>query len=152
MSCPGLGSVFHFLLKELFMDEKKRRNVLILDPERDTAELFMRALETHTKSCKCYWVKTSDEAQSLLSEISFDFLLADFSLLEQDGFLLLEAIREVPCRTLVVVDAYISQNENIKKVLNLGATGYFIKPIMINSLRKLIDDLGGGLRQVSSTK
>ncbi len=134
------------------MDEKMRRNVLILEPERDTAELFMRALETHTKSCKCYWVRTSEEAQSLLEEISFDFLLADFSVLEQEGFLLLETIREIRCRTMVVVDAYISENDNIKKVLNLGATGYFIKPIMINSLRKLIDDLGGIARQVSSSK
>jgi len=126
------------------MDEKQRKNILILDPERDTAELFMRALETHTNSSKCYWVQTPEEARTLLAEISFNFVLADFSVLEQDHFLLLETIRGVPCQTMVIVDAYLNQKEDIKQVLKLGATGYFIKPIMINSLRKLIDDFTGG--------
>ncbi|MFZ2448501.1 MAG: response regulator [Syntrophobacteraceae bacterium] len=125
------------------MNERQRRNILILDPERDTAELFMRALETHTNSSKCYWVQTSEDARELLSEISFNFVLADFSVLEHDHFLLLEAIRGAPCRTMVIVNAYLNQKDEIKQVLKLGATGYFIKPIMINSLRKLIDDLTG---------
>jgi response regulator of citrate/malate metabolism len=78
---------------------------------------------------------------SLLSEISFNFVLADFTVLEQDHFLLLELIREIPCQTRVIVDAYLNQKEQIKRALKMGANGYFIKPIMINSLRKLIDDL-----------
>ncbi|MEM5789089.1 MAG: hypothetical protein AAGU11_17385, partial [Syntrophobacteraceae bacterium] len=76
------------------MNEKKRLNILILDPERDTAELFMRALETHSGNFKCYWVKTSEEALSILGEMSFAVLLADFSLLEKDHFLLVDTIRD----------------------------------------------------------
>lgn len=139
------GDVMHHALEWLRteqrrMDDKNRKNILILDPERDTAELFSRALETHAQSCKCYWVQTPLEAGTLLSEIPFSFLLADFSTLQQDHFLLLEAIRNMDCKTQVIVDAYLNQKDHVKKALEMGATGYFIKPIMVNSLRKLIDD------------
>lgn len=122
------------------MVEKIRKNILILDPERDTAELFSRALESHGEGYKCYWVNTSQEARSLLAEITFSFLLADVSTLLQDHFLLLDAIKEAACRTVVIVDAYLKERDSIKKALEMGAMGHFIKPIMVSSLRKLIDD------------
>jgi DNA-binding response OmpR family regulator len=132
----------HFLIPiGQSMNEKNRRNILILDPERDTAELFARALETHQHSCKCYWVRSTQDARSLLSEISFDFLLADLSLLQQDQFLLIEAVRGLASNTSIVVDGYINQREDIQAALKMGAASYFIKPIMVNALRKFIDDL-----------
>jgi response regulator of citrate/malate metabolism len=123
------------------MVQKNRKNILILDPERDTAELFARALESHREECKCYWVNTNQEAKSLISEIHFSFLLADVCTLQQDHFQLLEAIRQMDCRTAVIVDAYVNESENIRKAMEMGATGYFIKPVTVSSLRKLIDDL-----------
>lgn len=129
------------------MDEKNRINILILDPEQDTAELFTRALETYSNGCKCYWVKTCQEARSLLSEISFSFLLADLTILEQDHFLLLDTIREMPLGTRVIVDAYLNQKEDIVKSLKRGATGYFIKPVKVSALRKLIDDFSNNAQE-----
>ena len=127
------------------MDEKNRKNILILDPERDTAELFSRALESY-HSCKCYWVKTAPEAKKLLSEISFYFLLADISTLLRDHFLLLDAIRELDSNTMVIVDGYIDEKESVRRAIEKGACGHFTKPIMVNSLRKIIDDFCVGER------
>ncbi|MGA2401013.1 MAG: response regulator [Syntrophobacteraceae bacterium] len=122
------------------MVEKSRKNILILDPERDTAELFTRVLESHCEGYKCYWVNNPQQARSLLSEIPFSFVLADISILQQDHFLLLDSIQEMACRTVVIVDAYLSEMRSIKKAMEMGAAGHFIKPIMVSSLRKLIDD------------
>ncbi len=122
------------------MVEKNRKNILILDPERDTAELFTRALESHCGGYKCYWVNNSQQAMSLFPEIPFSFLLADISMLQQDHFLLMDSIQKAACRTVVIVDAYLSESSNIKKAMEMGAAGYFIKPITVSSLRKLIDD------------
>lgn len=122
------------------MVEKTRKNILILDPERDTAELFTRALESHSEGYKCYWVNDSQQARSLLSEIPFCFLIADVSLLQRDGFLLMDSIRETACGTVLIANAYLNDRPNIKKILEMGASAYFIKPIMVGSLRKLIDD------------
>jgi len=121
------------------MVEKGRKNILILDPERDTADLFTRALESHSEGYKCYWVKDSQQAMSLLSEIPFCILLADVSMLLQDYFLLLDSIQETSGRIVVIANAYLKEKDNIQKAMEMGAAGYFIKPIMVNSLRKLVD-------------
>ncbi|HIJ75554.1 MAG TPA: response regulator [Deltaproteobacteria bacterium] len=122
------------------MVEKSRKNILILDPERDTAELFTRALESHCERYKCYWANNSQQAMSLFPEIPFSFLLADISMLQQDHFLLMDSIQKAACRTVVIVGAYLSERNNMKKAMEMGAAGYFIKPITVSSLRKLIDD------------
>lgn len=122
------------------MFEKNRKNILILDPERDTAELFARALESLCVGYKCYWVSDPQQAMSLFSEIPFNFLLADCSILEQNHFLLLNLIQKTACRTVVIVGAYLDDRSNVRKAMEMGAAGYFIKPITVSSLRKLIDD------------
>jgi DNA-binding response OmpR family regulator len=122
------------------MVEKSRKNILILDPERDTAELFARALESHCDGYKCFWVNDTQQARSLFSEIAFSFLLADISMLQQDHFLILDSIKKAACRPVVIVDAYLMESNNVKKALEMGAAGYFIKPVTVSSLRKLIDD------------
>ncbi|MDR3554899.1 MAG: response regulator [Syntrophobacteraceae bacterium] len=122
------------------MVRKNRKNILILDPERDTAELFSRALENHRDGYKCYWVNDSQQARSLLCEIPFSFLLADVSILENDHFLLLDSLHGQPAPTVVIANAYLTQKKGIRTAMEKGAAGYFIKPVMVCTLRKLIDD------------
>ena len=122
------------------MLKKNRKNILILDPERDTAELFSRALENHRDGYKCYWVNDSEQAKSLLFEIPFTFLLADVSILLNDHFLLLDSIQGLPTATVVIANAYVNEKKGIKAAMEKGAAGYFIKPVMVSTLRKLIDD------------
>lgn len=122
------------------MVRKNRKNILILDPERDTAELFSRALENHRDGYKCYWVNDSQQARSLLCEISFSFLLADVSILEDDHFLLLDSLHGQPEPTVVIANAYLTRKKGIRTAMEKGAAGYFIKPVMVCTLRKLIDD------------
>ncbi len=122
------------------MASKNRKNILILDPERDTAELFSRALENHRDGYKCYWVNDSEQARSLLCEIPFSFFLADVSILQNDHFLLLDSIKGLPSGTIVIVNAYVNEKKGIMAAMGKGAAGYFIKPVMVSSLRKLIDD------------
>jgi len=128
------------LFEAFRMVQKSRKNILILDPERDTAELFARAIESHCDGYKCFWVNNPQQARSLFSEIPFSFLLADISMLQQDHFLLLDSIQKAACRTVVIIDAYLSEINNVKKAMEMGAAGYFIKPVAVSSLRKLIDD------------
>ncbi|MGC8493725.1 MAG: response regulator [Syntrophobacteraceae bacterium] len=119
---------------------KSRRNILILDPERDTAELFSRALENHRDGYKCYWVDNVQQAGSLLCEIPFSFLLADVSTLQDDHFLLLDTLKAAATATIVIASGYLKEKRSIKAALERGVDGYFIKPVMVGTLRKLIDD------------
>ncbi len=78
-------------------------------------------------------------ASSLLSELPFNLMLADLSMLQKDQFSLLKSIQEMAPRMVVIVNAYAYQREGAKKAMTLGAKGYFLKPIMVGALRVLVD-------------
>lgn len=116
-----------------------RKNILILDPERDIGELFARALEAR-RDCKCYLASRQEEVVDLLKDISFDLLLVDLGTAFAEDFKLLRKIKNLYPRLILIIDAYLHQRELITKALSLGAHGYIIKPIKIDSFRKKIDE------------
>lgn len=116
-----------------------RKTILILDGERDTSELFARALEKR-KDCKCYLASREEEAIELLRDIPFDMLVMDVNLVVASDFGLLRRIRRDYPGLTIVIDAYLHQKPLITRALSLGASGFFIKPIQIDSFRKKIDE------------
>jgi len=122
------------------MSGRNLKNILILDPERDTGELFARALETHKQDCKCYWVSSTQDAAILLNEMPFHLVLADSSLLKSEKFVFLTMLQSLCRTTPVIAYAFVNQKEDIKAAISHGAQGHFIKPITVSSLRKLIEE------------
>jgi response regulator of citrate/malate metabolism len=116
----------------------KRKNILILDPERDAAELFARALEAR-KDCKCYLTSKEKEALTLLKDIAFDLLLVDVASVTAGDFSLLKKIKRDRPDLVIIVDAYLHQKDQIQKALECGARGYIIKPIKVDEFRRKID-------------
>jgi DNA-binding NarL/FixJ family response regulator len=116
----------------------KRRNILILDPERDVGELFARALEAR-KDCKCYLTSREKEALALLKDVEFDLLLVDMASVMAGDFCLLKKIKRDTPDVVIVVDGYLHQRDQIHKALEHGARGYIIKPIKVDEFRKAID-------------
>ena len=125
------------------MAGKGRKHILILDPEKDTAALFSRALENYRGGFRCHWANDCPQARSLLCEIVFTFVLADVSILQRDRFFLLDSIKGLPSPAIVFATAYINENKAIRTAMAKGAAGYLIKPVMVCTLRKLIDDFSG---------
>lgn len=123
----------------------RRKNVLILDPDRDTSELFARALESR-RDCKCYLTSREEEAVSLLKEVAFDLLLMDLGTVMAADFGLLKRIRRAVPGALLVVDAYLHQKEQVQRAIALGANGYFIKPIKVDELRRRVDGYYGAAK------
>jgi len=121
------------------MKDRKRKNILILDPERDIAELFARALETH-KECKCYLAATERELMDLLRDVAIDVLLVDISAVKSSDYGLLRKIRRLYPGVIVVVDAYLHQKDQINLALAQGAHGFIIKPIKVDLFRKKMDE------------
>lgn len=121
------------------MSEMMRKNVLILDPERDTSELFARALERR-RDCKCYLASKEQEAMDLMGDIAFDLLVADLGTLMPGDFFLLKKIKRLFPAILVILDAYLHQQDLVNRALTFGASGYFFKPIQIDALRKKMDE------------
>jgi len=122
------------------MTDPVRRHILILDPERDTGELFARALEAR-RDCKCYLAATEEEAVDLLKDISFDIVLMDVGTVTKSDFGLLRKVRRSFPALFILIDAYLHQRDLVNRALAAGAHGYIIKPIKIDSFRKKIDEL-----------
>lgn len=116
-----------------------RKNVLILDPERDVGDLFARALET-CKDCKCYLTSKQEEAIALLRDISFHLLLVDMGMAMAGDFSLLKKVRRLSPDMIILVEAYLHQKEQVSKALEYGARGYIIKPITVDEFRKKIGE------------
>lgn len=122
------------------MADSARRHVLILDPERDTGELFARALEAR-RDYKCYLAASEEEAVDLLRDISFDIVLMDVGTVTKGDFGLLRKVKRSFPHLFILIDAYLHQGDLVKRALAVGAHGYIIKPIKIDSFRKKIDEI-----------
>lgn len=118
--------------------DNARSNILIVDPDRDTGELFARALETH-RDCKCYLASNEAEVMSLLRDIRFELVLADLSLLSAGDFSLLKRIRSTFPSVPVIADGYIHQRAQLALAMAHGAKGTIIKPIKVELFRRQID-------------
>jgi DNA-binding NtrC family response regulator len=116
----------------------KRRNVLIVDTERDEGELFARALEAR-RNCKCYLTGKDKEATTLLKDVPFDLLLVDASIAMAGDFSLLKRIRRDYPQLVTIVVAYFHQKELVHRALEQGASGHIVKPIKVDDFRKKID-------------
>jgi DNA-binding response OmpR family regulator len=116
-----------------------RKNVLILDPERDVGDLFARALET-SKNCKCYLTSKEEEALNLLKDISFQVLLVDIGMAMAGDFGLLKKVRRLWPDIIILAGVYLHQKDQVSKALEYGARGYIIKPITVDEFRKKIDE------------
>lgn len=122
------------------MSEMNRKNILIIEVDRDVGELFARAIEVR-RDCKCYLAAGEEEAFDLMQDISFVLILVDLNIAMEGGFRLLKKIKRVFPEMVIIVNAYLHQKEHLEKALAMGARGYIFKPITVDSFRKKIGEL-----------
>jgi response regulator of citrate/malate metabolism len=120
------------------MSDINRKNVLIVEIDRDMSELFTRAIEVR-RDCKCYLAASEEEAADLMRDIPFDLALVDFGIAMDGDFRFLRKIKRMFPEIVVVIDAYLHQKEYLGKALLLGAQGYLFKPIKLDTFRKKIE-------------
>lgn len=121
------------------MSEMCRKNILILEADRDLSELFARAIEAR-RDCKCYLAEGEEEVADLMQEIPFDLALLDLGLAIDGDFRLLKKIRRRFPELTIIIAAYLHQKETLNKALALGAHGHIFKPIKLELFRKKIEE------------
>lgn len=121
------------------MTGSHRKNVVILESERDTGELFARALEQQRR-CKCYVAYSLEEAMDLLKSIPIGLLIVDMKLAMADDFGLVRKVRRNFPATVIVVVGYLHQKDLVHKAVSAGARGHVTKPITLDSFRRKIEE------------
>ena len=106
-------------------DDVKKKKILIAEDERP----MLRALELKL-SHEGFEVVTATNGNEALEKIEadqFDLILLDLVMPEVDGFAVLEDLRQHRVMTPVFVLSNLSQGQDEKRALDLGASQFFVK-------------------------
>jgi response regulator of citrate/malate metabolism len=120
------------------MSESYRKNILILEADRDVSELFARAIEAR-RDYKCYLAEGEEEAADLMYDIPFDLTLVDLAIAVEADFRFLKQIKRLFPDIVVILAAFLHQKEYLNKALSLGAHGFIFKPIKLGLFRQKMD-------------
>lgn len=109
--------------------------ILVVEDEKPMA----RALELKLQHSG-FEVTVANDGQAaldILQKEKFALILLDLMLPKVDGFGVIQVLRERKNKTPIIVTTNLSQEDDAKKVKELGAAGYFVKSD--TPINKLVD-------------
>ena len=115
--------------------EQSSKKILIIEDEKPLA----RALELKLVH-EGFLVETlpnGEGAEALLEEGNHFLVICDLIMPKMDGFQVLEMIKEKNLKIPIIILTNLSQGEDKKRVLELGATEFFVKSD--TPLSKIVD-------------
>lgn len=116
-----------------------RRKVLFIEDESALRRTYKRFF---TSRYNLAFAASGSEARHQLDEFGPDVLVLDLRLPDTDGVTLLQEIRQSrPTLPVIVTTSYVSM-EPLITVLDLGHSGYLVKPFDLEDLAARIDALG----------
>lgn len=113
---------------------ESRRRILVVDDDQNTRFLSERVLTSAGHEVQA--VGTASEAVQTIEAWRPDLVLLDLVMPDQDGWSVLEGIRSLPARPLVVVVTARVEERTADRALQLGAVACLYKPF---GLRELVD-------------
>jgi len=116
----------------------KASTILIVEDERDTAEMYRIALEV--EGYQVLVAYTLQAAIKQLESVKPDLVLLDVVLRGSSGLVLCEKIRKDPelADLPIVIISNLDSPENIKAGLDAGANVYLTKPISQDELLEAV--------------
>lgn len=131
------------LNKTLEMEENKRYKILVVDDSTTNVVLLEAILDE-----KGYLIETAlnaKEAYSIIDRDTPDLILLDLLMPKISGFDFLEEIRknDKTKKTPVIVVSALTDEENVDKIMKMGAIDFIKKPI---DLQYLVDKVEATLQ------
>lgn len=121
---------------------KKEIRVIIADNCIEFTELFKSRLELYPGIKVVGIAYNGEQTISLLKKVKADFLLLDIVMPEMNGLELLQRIKSVQPKPVVIVISALGTDVIIQKALSLGAACCFNKPVdcdrLVETLRKIV--------------
>ena len=119
---------------------KKGLNILIVDDDIHSSELFKEILESRGHN-----VKTLDEGVKCLSNCiknKYDIIFLDYHIGDLDGVELADCLKDV-LKSKSNIYAYTGDSDPLimKKCREIGMNGAIIKPINIDNIDKILLDI-----------
>jgi two-component system, cell cycle response regulator DivK len=127
--------------KTIEMDEKKEFKILVVDDSTTNVVLLEAILDE-----KGYQIETAlnaKEAYSIIEKETPDLILLDLLMPKISGFDFLEEIRknQKTINTPVIVVSALTDEENIEKIMKMGAIDFVKKPIDLQYLVERVESV-----------
>ena len=104
---------------------RKKKQILLLEDERVLSRAICIKLDN--QGYQTTTVENGEDAIKLIDTRSFNLIILDLVTPRVDGFSVLRHIRAKDREIPVFIVSNLSQKEDIKEALSIGANKYFIK-------------------------
>jgi CheY-like chemotaxis protein len=123
------------------MKTKNEMNILVVDDSTTNIVLLEAILEE--RGYKIYTALNAREAYAIIAKHQPDLILLDLLMPKISGFDFLEEIkkRKETRDTPVIIVSALADEENIDKILNMGAIDFVKKPIDLQYLVNKVESL-----------
>lgn len=106
-----------------------KHKVLIIDDEKKARDYISELFLSLVPDSKITKVAQSHEALQLIETHTYDLLFADIQMPQMDGLTLLQEIKRRGKKPFIVLVSAYDKFEYAQKGMELGASGYILKPI-----------------------
>lgn len=125
-------------------------SVLVVDDEEDFVILLLKRLKKRGVDCDGAYSRV--EAMTKITERSFDVVLLDMSLADENGNDVLREIkRERPGTQVIILTGYASASAG-REGLNCGASDYLIKPVEFETLYERLKAASRGSMDAANSR
>jgi len=107
------------------MKETEKKRILIIEDEKPLAHAL--SLKLSHEGFEVVTTGSGEEGLQFLAKEKFDLVLTDLIIPGVDGFKVLETIQEKKMKVPVIVITNLNQEEDKKRVFDLGAASFFVK-------------------------
>jgi DNA-binding response OmpR family regulator len=107
------------------MKETEKKKILIIEDEKPLSHALV--LKLSHEGFDVVATESGEEGLQYLEKETFDLVLTDLIIPGVDGFKILETIQEKKMKTPVIVITNLNQEEDKKRVFDLGASSFFVK-------------------------
>ena len=107
------------------MKEMEKKKILIIEDEKPLSHAL--ALKLSHEGFDVVATESGQEGLDYLAKEKFDLVLTDLIIPGVDGFKILETMQEKKMKTPVIVITNLNQEEDKKRVFDLGASAFFVK-------------------------
>lgn len=107
------------------MKETGKKKILIIEDEKPLAHAL--SLKLSHEGFDVVTTESGEEGLQFLANETFDLVLTDLIIPGVDGFKVLETIQEKKMKIPVIVITNLNQEEDKKRVFDLGASSFFVK-------------------------
>ena len=121
--------------------EQINKVILVIDDSSVTLHFLSELLKG--KGYRVHTARNGKQAICTLENNIIDLVLLDLMMPQMNGFEVLQYIKSIPGldEIPVLVVSACSDQDSIDKAINMGASGYFVKPLIIEDLLAKVDHM-----------